>query len=699
MSEKKNAAINKLLGARSIALCGASDKSNWSNAIYHNTHAFGFKGKVFAVNRKGVPAHGVPGYKSCQDIPEPVDLAYIYVPTEAVLDALTDVAAAGIKSVIVLSSGFAEAGAEGVALQDELVRIAEENGICLIGPNSLGVADVARGNAVTAMRPSGKLPSGKLALLSQSGSVCYEILEYALQQGIGLSVIAAVGNEAAVDQPDMIEALVDRDDVQAFAIFVETIRNPERFIAAARKTFAKRKPIVMLKVGKSEISAAIAQAHTGSLVGDDRVLDAVCARYGVVRVDSIEALINCAALMIHAGVIERPGIGAASLSGGTSGLLADAAEKYGVSFPAFAPETVAALREALPPFAGTLNPLDVTGQGFNDLTLWGRCCEIISRDPGIGFTIAAGSLNPLGAVTSHLGDALTNIGSGGIFLSNTSFAIDSEDLARRHIPAAVAGIEGIMSNLAKAIEWSARVKSSEAAAEAMAAPPAQSPTKLPRSEREVLEHLAAHGVPVVPARIVNSGQQAAEAAHAMGDGPFALKILSPDIQHKTDIGGVRLNVAAGEATTRAYEEIMASVSAARPDAAIDGVIVSPMRESGVELVVGTIRDPSWGPVIVVGLGGVWVEVLKDSQLRPLPIDRSEAIEMVNGLKAAALLKGFRGAPPADIEKLADTIVAIGNAALALGPELATLEINPLRVRGGEIEALDGLATYETGKEA
>lgn len=694
MEEGIRSGLNTLLNPRGIVLYGASDKSNWSQAIAASSRSYGFKGNFYALNRRGVEAHGLPGFASAKDLPGDADAAYIYVPTDGVIDAFEDLASAGVRSAVILSSGFADAGHEGQRLQERLVETAKRLGITFLGPNCLGFANVHTGAAVSAFRPMRPFRPGGIALLSQSGAVCYEIMEFAVQQNVDLGFIAAMGNEAMLDITDLVESQLENDEIKAIALFVETIRRPDRFLEVAARALELKKPIVMLKVGTSEISAAIAQAHTGSLIGNDRVLDAACRQASIIRVRSIEELINTSALLCHTGIIEKEGIGVASLSGGTCSLVADAAEAVGLRLPPLAPETIAALRDVLPSFASTLNPLDVTGAAFNDLELWGKCLKIVSRDPSIGLTIAAGTLLPLGAVGPATGAALTDIGAKSIFLCPTSRPVDPVQVEKLGIPAAFTGLDGISKGVADAIWWSKRILSGQKPAQRSIAAEGRTAAR-PRlqGERAVLDHLASFGVPVIPATIAKTAEEAVAAARAIGADAYALKIASPDIAHKTEVGGVRLNVSGDTAIAQAFDAILASVKSAKPRAMIDGIIVSPMRDRGIELIISTINDPDWGPAIVVGLGGIWVELLKDSSLRVLPVTKSEAREMVENLRAVALLKGYRGAVATDLDKLAEVIVGVGNAAFALGPDLATLELNPVRVAGSEIEALDGLATY------
>jgi acyl-CoA synthetase (NDP forming) len=684
---------------RNIALVGASDKSAWSNLIFTRFAMYGHEGELYAVNRSGAMAHGLPGFTGVGDIPARIDMAYIYVPAAAVADAVRQTAAAGIRNAVVLSSGFSEAGEEGAAMEVELAQVAEEAGVIMLGPNSLGFANIAGRSVCTSIPSRQPVRVGRLGIVSQSGAVASELSKFAHVHGIGLSFIGATGNEAQLGIADLVEYLVDDAGTGAIALYVEAINDPPRFAEAAARARLAKKPIAILKLGRSPISNAVAQAHTGSLVGDDKVFDAMCRRYGVARASSIEELILTASFLEKVGPIDPPRIGMASISGGACAMYADLAHIHGLETPAYADSTKAALREVLPGFAATLNPLDVTGAVVSDPTIWTRAIPALTQDPGMGLIVASTVVPVIQREVETMGNDLRAIVAGfraaGVKPVLFSMTLqDQSDIQRAflkevEVDVVLPGIEASVKALAHLQRWSENILGE--------APPEAAKTGTsarPQGERETLEYLAAAGVPVIPQTLAKSAEEASQAAAQLG-GAVVLKIASPDIAHKTEAGGVRLNVAGAEATRRAYEEIVQSAKAYAPKARIDGVIVSPMREAGVELIVGVARDPDWGPVLVVGLGGVFTEALKDSQLSLLPVTPTGARDMLESLRGAALLKGFRGAPAADLDRLAAAITAIGDAALALGPDLAALEVNPLRVRGGEIECLDGLAIYST----
>lgn len=690
--------LRHLFAARNVALVGASDRSTWSHMIVRRFRDFGHEGRIYAVNREGKEAHGLPGYRSCRDIPEPPDTAIIFVPAHAVTGSVEDAADAGITSAVVLSSGFAEAGEEGEKLQRALLETARQRGVTIFGPNSLGFANIAGGAVATAIGTRVPVLKGRVAIVSQSGAVANEIAKFAHQQGIGLSFLCATGNEAMVTPADVIDYLVDDPATGVIVAYIEAVSATERLAIAARRALAARKPIIVLKVGTSAMSAEVAKAHTGAMVGDDRVFDAACQKLGLIRVRSIEEMMVTAALLEATGPLTRPGIALASVSGGGCGMFADLSDQHGVPLPAFAPETCRRLTEVLPPFASTHNPLDMTGIVLQDPSLWTKALPILFDDPGIGIvaTLIAmpGTAAELPTCEVHwpvIAKAYLDAGKLPLLLSQVIQPMGPEASALAEssgLRSIIFGMDFGTRALGHLVRWS--VRTAEIGA------PDSVPTALVdglslEDERAVLDFLGDHGVPVVPGTAVVNAAEAATAASAL-DSPVVLKILSPDIAHKTDVGGVRLGVLPGDAG-RIHDEIRADVAKVAPDARITGVVVSPMRPPGLELFVGVTRDPDWGLAIAVGLGGVWVEILNDSAVRLLPIDKDDARAMLGSLRAAPVFDGYRGAPAADLDRLAEVIVAVGQAALALGPRLAALEINPLWVRGNDVEALDALVVW------
>jgi acyl-CoA synthetase (NDP forming) len=686
-----------LFRPRSIALIGASDRNPFSQMAADNLARFGFSGPTYMVNPRGGTAHGKPAVAACRAIGEPVDAAYISVPQGAVLDAMEDAVAAGIRDFVLVSSGFAELGGEGARLQGKLEALIREKGLNLLGPNSLGYINFKDRVALGALTCPAGPGVAKIAVVSASGSTGLQIANFANQIAIGLTHLVSTGNESGVDTASVIDFLIEDEDVKALAIFAETIRDPITFTDVAVRALGMKKPIVVLKVGRAPQTAALVSAHTGSLVGDDRVFDAMCDRYGISRVSSTEDLVITASTMANIGPLKKPAVGVVSISGGAVEMISDRARDAGVPTPPFTPDTQAALRATVSEIGQTHNPLDLTGGAMRDPPMWERVLNIIARDPQIGLTICnfdipSAPLPHWQLAWDHMVKGLKAADPPGPIL--TSYIQCFTEHGRKFIqemdiPYIISGIGSGMDAVGRAIRWSEKL--TRPAPPPLRASPAGSGAK-PRSERETLAHLAKFGVPVIPATIVQSAGEAVAAFHALGT-PAVLKIVSTDIQHKTEIGGVLLNLADEGAVADGFDRIMDAARKAKPEARIEGVAVSPMRGGGLELFVGIARDPQWGPVLSLGMGGIWVEALDDTALELLPARADDIVRAFRRLKSAKLLGGYRSGPKADLDVLAEAVMRIAEAALDLGPDLAALEINPLLVDGNRVEALDALAVW------
>jgi acetate---CoA ligase (ADP-forming) len=689
--------LRSFLEPRSVAIVGASDRSGWSAGAFVNFEKLGFDGALHLVNRNGGVVHGRQAVTSCREIGEPVDLALMLVSARWLPDALADAAAAEIDCAVVLASGFGEVGGHGASVQSELVELCRELDIVCLGPNCLGFVNVVdRAPAWSGMMPM-PLVAGQVAIVSQSGATASEIATFASAQNIGLSHIISTGNEAMVDTIAMASAVLEDERVRAVAMFVESIRDGERFRRVAERAAALEKPIVMMKVGTSSLAAEIALTHTGALVGDDRVVDAALRQAGVIRVHSLEELAVTAGLLAHTGPLPPGGLGVVSISGGACDIIADSAEVVGLPLPELAPSTQARLEEVLPDFGTLRNPLDITGAASENPALFGDALEAIAGDPSVA-ALAAVYILPTEGRAARFAPRLEQIARGlraagnrGILVAPTAGDINPfvagtlEELGIAH---AISGVRDAVDAIGNAIRWSSWLRRPERP-EVAGAELELADRNGQWSEVRGLELLAAHGVPVVPWRLARTGEDAVAAAHELGY-PVVVKVVSPEILHKTDIGGVALGLG-DDASVR---EAFARVVAAAGDAHVDGALVASMRAGGVELIVGIVRDPQWGPILAVGLGGVWVEVAADTSLRVLPVGEADVREMLDELRGSALLKGARGSGAADLERLVQTIVAFAQLAERLGPALVSLEVNPLRVDGSTIEALDAVLVWE-----
>jgi acetate---CoA ligase (ADP-forming) len=690
--------LTAMLRPRSIALVGATDRSRWSQNTFDNLINRKYPGKVYLVSRRGGTVHGRSAAISCGAVGAPIDLALLMVPMAAIDEAMAELAAADVHNAVILTSGFAETGHKGADHQARLASLARQHNVSLLGPNCLGFVNFI--DNVPLWTGGFRAPSkpGSIAVVTQSGANGSFISSLAAQHEIGLSHMISTGNEADLDCAHFIDHLIDQPDVRAIALFAETIRHAPSFAAAARRAIAAAKPIVVLKIGLSEITARSAQAHTGALVGDDRVFDGVCRQYGIVRVESIEDLLFTADVIMRTGVLQPQGIGVVSISGGACEIAADRAQVLHMPMPALSDAAVAELRTALPSFGTPNNPLDITGGAVLQPDLFEQGLRILGKQPEFS---AVACLFDVPVADEHATEfvlaALRHIKAGlhaasvpALMISHTVKPVTETStriIEEIGLPYVSSGLHHGMNALGNAFWWSEQYRRLAGTSASIAT--IADASERPNSERATLDYLARCNVPVVPATLARNADQAVAAARAIGD-RVVLKIASDDIAHKSDIGGVALNLEGDVAVADAFRRIMAVAPAG---ARIDGVLVAPMRSGGLELFVGCTRDPQWGPVIAVGLGGVWVEVLQDVALRPLPIGAAEVKRMLAELRGAKLLHGIRGMPAVDLDAVAAVIARIGDAAVALGPDLEALEVNPLWVRGSEVEALDTLAVW------
>ncbi len=697
--------LGSLFRPRSVALVGASDKSNFSLLAYRNLVDFGLGGRTYLVNRRGATTHGRPTVTSCARVGEPIDMAYLMVPRAGMLAALDDAAEAGIRNACVLSSGYAEAGDAGRAAQAELVAHAASLGMVLLGPNHLGFANFTDGVPVCSV-PGLPRQGGPVALLSQSGASSAAMLDFAAMANVGLSYLVTLGNEAMITAGHVLEFLVDDRGSRAVGMFIETVREPAVFRRAAVCAAAAGKAVVVLKAGSSALSARTAAAHTGALVGDDRVISSVFTDLGVIRVDSIEDMLITAGAAAALGRLDRPGIGIVSISGGACDIVADRAEDFGAALPELAAPTRDTLAEVLPGYATVQNPLDVTGAAVLDPTIFTRAIEAMSADPSIGVVGVISALpwtDPAPESRPYYGQVIVDAIGAGMRAASCPTAFinqvmqpvtDYTRTSMEHggVPYVLPGLRQAVVALRNVAWWSDVTRTAPAGAAASVPVSAPGERRGHWAEDAARRLLSDAGIPVGPACVASSADEAVKAAAGLG-GPLAVKIVSADIPHKSDIGGVRLNVPPDENAVReAYLAVTAAAAAAGHGTTAD-VLISPMRTGGTELLVGAVRDPVWGPMLAVAVGGIFVEVLQDSALAPLPVTPAQARRMLGTLRGRALLDGARGGAPADLSALSAVITRIGDLAVALGDDLESLEVNPLWVDGATIEALDAAVAW------
>ena len=701
--------LRALFGARRIAVVGASPSSSWAGNLMGSLKLAGGVKELTFVHPKYDTLFDRPTVPSLRELAEPVDLAFVMVGPNRVESILEDASAAGIKNAVVLAAGYGETGQDGQDRQRQLAQLAIDLDVTVLGPNTIGFINATDGVAPWAVASHVAPLAGPISAAFESGSMARATYEFAQAHGVGSSLWASVGNSAVLTSLDILEYLIEDEATRCIALFLETVREPDRLLALGRRALEADKPIVAFKAGRSEEGMRSAMAHTGAMATDDAVVDAAFKQGGIVRVRSIEELMSTAGLLGHTRRLPRGRrMGVVTSSGGGCNIIADLASVHGLSLPPWQPETVDRLRGQLPDFASVLNPLDTTGFGHararpRPTKAEDDLMELAVTDPGIDFLFSM--MTPLPPVRPEdptfiesrmqiIGDIVRGAPVPIFLSSNTCLDVAEypAHLLAENDLFLLPGADLAMASIGHLMRWvdqRDRILANPAPVPGGTVP---LPTGTPGgawAEDEGRQLLAAAGVPVAPARLARSAAEAAEAAREFGV-PVALKVCSRDIPHKSDVGGVLLGVAGPDAAAAAYERICTQVTGALPQAEVRGVLVSPMRPPGLELLVGITVDPVFGPVLAVGLGGIWVEVLKDTSLRVLPVDRPTVRAMVGELQAAAMFTGARGTEPVDLDALAEVVVAVGTAALSLGGALDTLEVNPLRISEAGIEALDVL---------
>ena len=674
--------LSALFAPRAIAVVGASSNAQKIGGIpVDYQRRFGFEGALYPVNPNADRIQDLPAFPSLRAIGQPVDLAILAVPSALVDGALDDAIAAGVKGVVLFSSGFAEVGAEGAAAQARLGDKARAAGVRLVGPNCLGFMNIAR-HVYATFSPApgvGRVMPGRIGLVSQSGAFGAYAYAMARARGVGLSLWATTGNEADVQVADCLAWLAQAPDTDVIMAYMEGCRDGPRLRAALALAQANGKPVVMVKVGRTALGAEAAASHTAALAGDDAVYDAVFRQYGVLRARNLTEFFDLAHSAAVAGRPRDRSIGLFTLSGGVGALMADEASAQGLDARPLSEAAQDTLRRWVP-FAAPRNPVDITGQVTNDMTLIDRTARVMLDDQGfaswMGFLAAAGASDAFWPVLRSLVASLREAYPDTLLAVSTLLTPErrAELEAMRCL---------VFADPSDGIRTIAALAGLKPAAAVAAAPASIAPslTLAPgtMSEPDALALLADAGVPVVAHRVVRSADEAAAAAEALGEA-VVVKIVSADIPHKSDVGGVALGLRGAAQARAAFERTRDLALTARPEARLDGALVARMLTGGVECIAGVHRDPVFGPVLMFGLGGIHVETLRDVSLRALPITRDDALAMVRELRAFAILNGARGRPPVDLGSIADALCALADFAQRAGDSLDSAEINPLIAR-------------------
>jgi acyl-CoA synthetase (NDP forming) len=695
--------LQSLLAPRAVAVVGATERPQHGSMAFRNLTGGGFTGRTYAVNPRYRTIFGHPCYPDLGSLPEVPDCAVLAVSATLVPEILRQGAEIGLRAAVIFSAGFAEAGEAGSALQRELVDIAGRHGIAICGPNCMGIVNlVDRIPMYTALVPA-DLPRGRIGVVSQSGSVAYLLLS---AHRIACSHVVSSGNQAVTDAADYLACLVEDPETDTIALFLEAIPRPELFLAGVVRAHALGKPIVICKPGRSPRAAEAMLAHTGTLAGSFEVFSAYCRQHGLIQVDDVDDMVETLVLLsAPRRRVARPTLGAINCSGGENALLVDITETAGIEVPAFSPETTAALRTLLPGFAAARNPLDVTGAFYYDGEGYRRCLEVVARDPAVGMVLAVLDVPaervPPEAVAFNLpivqatAAAARQVDKPVAFLSNLSGDVHPEMrriLRDAEVPV-LEGTQKALTAIRRFLDWTTWVRDLEerggpgrllAGRALVSAIPEGLQDAVagarggPIGELEAKRILARFGLPVVREEAARSAEDAMAAARRLGF-PVAVKIWSPDVPHKTDVGGVALDVADAPGVAAAFEEVTREVRRRAPAARIDGVLVQEMVRGGAEAIIGMTRDPAFGPVVLVGLGGIFVEVLKGYALCCAPFDRETAERVISRVPSSSVLRGARGHEPRDVAALAECLARFSAFAAAAAPLVRQIDLNPVFV--------------------
>lgn len=698
--------LHRMFNPRSVAIIGASNDSVRIGGRPVMLLKRGYQGKIYPVNPTRETVQGLPAYPSVTAIEGPVDLALIALPAAAVLEAVEQCAAKGIDACVVLSSGFSEEGPEGVEMQRRLVDTAHRAGIRLMGPNCIGVANNRTGSWVTfaggATHPP---PVGHLSLVAQSGGFASYALMLMHKRKIGLNQWLCLGNQADVDFADCVDYLADDPDTHVIVGYLEGIDDGAKLIAALKKARRNRKFVIVTKVGSSEAGSIATASHTATLAGEDAVYDAVLRQYGAYRAETVHEAFNVAYACLQAPALPKSArTGLITVSGGFGVLMADAASQAGLDVAPLPDDTQARLKAFLP-YSNVRNPVDITAQLLNDFSIYERTLHEVCADDACDMAV----IYQMGTDQTHVRPRLVSAMDEfrrrrpetpvALILSDDGEIRRGYEAQRYMVfedPSEPFKPLAALHWFAQSFEQAAVAEEGEGAVPAYAGP-VLPPGELALDEHESKAVLASAGMAVAPEHAVHSEDGALSAAHAIGY-PIVLKVISRDLLHKSDVGGVELDIRDDAQLRIAYRRMHDNVSRNAPNARIDGVLVAKMLKGGLEFSLGVHNDPVFGPTIMAGLGGIFIEVLKDVAFRHAPVAPEQAHAMLRELRGYPLLQGVRGQPPSDIEALVDALVRLSQLAVGLRGRIASIDVNPVLVlpEGQGAFAVDGVVQLKAG---
>lgn len=701
----------RFFAPRSVAVVGATDDTRrFGGRLIRQMLKFGYAGRLLPVNPRLKELHGLTCYPSLAALPEVPDHVGVVVPAERVMAVLEQCHAIGVRCATVFSAGFAETGtARGAALQDELARFARESGLRIMGPNCNGLVNFVDRFSMTAGYAVSSLaePAGNVGLVSQSGGLGQtNIMWRAVKAGVRLSYQASCGNEADLTAVDFARFMIEGEQTDVVMMALEAIRDGARFLELAQAAADREKPLIVLKFGDTEAGKRAAASHTGAVAGSDDVFDAVCTQYGLIRVHDCNELYERAIVLRNKRLPRGRRAASLSLSGGNVVHIADVGARAGLRWERYSDRTSARLAELIPGYGKLDNPTDMTSLATGQPEMFRRALEIVADDENVDVTVPVFTFAPR-AELEHAA-RLSREGAKPVVMLLTGGCIDDESwnvdtlvaqgaVAYRNAAVALQAVRAAIDYRQFLDAWRTRSAPARpgdvdrAAAAALLGRAGEGVL----SGREAEALLAAYGLPLAAARRAGSADEAVVHARAIGE-PVALKVESPDIAHKTEAGAVRLGLAGEAAVRAAYDEVVAAALRYRPGARIAAVLVQEMVPQGIEMMLGVVRDPVFGPVVAAGFGGIYVEVLRDVVYRLPPVDAEGARAMLRELRGYRMLEGVRGRAPVDIEALADCIVRCSWLARDHGDRIAELDLNPVMALPRGARVVDALLICKRG---
>jgi acyl-CoA synthetase (NDP forming) len=701
-------ALESFFWPKSIAVLGASpDVHRIRGRLLRQLRENGFPGHIIPINPSYQEIDGLPCYPSITAVGKPTDLALVAIPAAGVAPALEECARAGVKNALIISSGFAEEGGPAGDMQAALVDVTKRTGIRACGPNCEGYFN-ALGKIATTFSPTVELKEDagqilvsdrRVGVIAQSGGIGFALFNRGKAAGIGFSYVISTGNEADLSMADFLDYMVEDKQTHAVMLFCEAVRNGPGFIAALAKARNLGKPIIAIKIGRSDAGSRASASHTASLSGSYSAYRAVFERYGVIEAEDPDEAVAIAGVVLTCPLPRGRRTGVITPSGGGGAWMADTLSLHGLTVPPLSAETQAALRAVMPSYGAPGNPVDVTAQGSNTGAAVMTAMETLAQSDEIDMLVLITSLTSETRVSLEAERVRAAAARCGKPMTVWTYTLPSE-FGRRtaagcglFVHSDLRNVGVAMARLAGYAETLARPLPGQPDGNAVAPLPANLPPVV--TEHRAKSLLAPFGLPASQERLATSAEAAADAADALGF-PVVLKIMSSDLPHKTEAGGVILGLNDRHSVSAAYARVTASAQRYKPGARIDGVLVQRMAPKGHELVIGMVNDPTFGPIMMVGLGGTLVELMGDVVHRPAPIDEAEATRMLRGLRSAPLLQGFRGASAIDIAPAAQLIAKLSQAALAYRDRIAEMEFNPviLHSDGSGLTIADALITLK-----